>query len=466
MEAVIPSYACKINGRDLKKAANKRVDSPITPPFRDGQEMESLLSAISERASPFPFDEESNAGKHRLADYSQKSPAKPIAPDEAAKTPSDDTGDKVEVSKTQQTVAPSDTKEGSSTGVTPDAENNGPAEKGDHGEKNGNKPEPPLPSNIPARPPSTKSRNASLSRADGRTPIGGHSRSSSLSRMSIPIAASPSLFYREPFHKLWHSESPIYVPPGGVTKEDQPTRPESGKEMVEIRSRNPSITRPLFACMAAGPSNSHPLEFSSRSVSRGRQPLAKAKATEGDVAALVNTRTSRATGSADRGRQASNNRSIVSRGAISTTSSASWLFETPPLRTQPGLDPDDEIIAMISLISRSCPVHNHSQVQTQAQGNQPGGSTTTATSNAGELAPHIPVVGGAEDSIYEVFLPPNIRELVNSLPSSDSRNQATLRGLELARNRESPKFDPPTPTAMQYDVSLKDEKNIRRVSSV
>lgn len=120
---------------------------------------------------------------------------------------------------------------------------------------------------------------------------------------------------------------------------------------------------------------------------------------------------------------------------------------------------------MINLISRSCPVHSHSQTQ-QGQARQPADATGVTPSDVGGQSPQTPVSGRVEDSIYEVILPPNIRELVNSLPSSEARNPTPLRGLDIARSRGSPKFDPPTPTAMVYDASLQDETNIPRVASV
>ncbi|KAL1909008.1 hypothetical protein Sste5344_005139 [Sporothrix stenoceras] len=196
---------------------------------------------------------------------------------------------------------------------------------------------------------------------------------------------------------------------------------------------------------------------------------------------------------------------LSSRGrSMSTSSANSWLFGTPPpTSTQPPLDPGDEIIAMINLIHNDCPVHNsrapslgpqsqtpmgqHGRSQSQGQGpgqgqrqgrpaSQQRESRQTpqrqATPRAQTPSPRLqqqeqlllqqsqpqsntPVMNGGdgEEPVYEVILPPHIRELVESLSSPDSRVQSPLRALDLLKpDRATPKFDPPTPTAMQFSI--------------
>lgn len=168
-------------------------------------------------------------------------------------------------------------------------------------------------------------------------------------------------------------------------------------------------------------------------------------------------------------------------------------------------NPDDDIVAMISLVNRGCPVHRghggnrhhgHGQ-ENDADGQRPSGSaalsrnrqqhrrgaslssptnqqlprpsSSTATPGTAPLRGQFSTPA-QDDSIYEVFLPPHIRDLVESLsdPSENHplrRRQAALgspqRGgsalagsgttSELHQSRGTPKFDPPTPTAMQFN---------------
>lgn len=234
MEATIPFSASWINGGGLIKAAGKRMDSPITPPIRNAKELDYLLSAISETASPVPTDGEVNSEKRRRVDTMQNSPAQTNTAFPERLTPPS-VQDRGRCPTTQQAKTHGDVANDNNSSAPPDVEKNGLSEADDRGEPQDGNQEPHPPSNIPARPQSTKSRNASLSRADGATPVNGISRNSSQSRMSIPLLASPSVFYREPHIGLWQSESPMHTPSGGMTKGSQPARQENAKEMVEIK---------------------------------------------------------------------------------------------------------------------------------------------------------------------------------------------------------------------------------------
>ncbi|CAK7228405.1 hypothetical protein SEUCBS140593_006902 [Sporothrix eucalyptigena] len=343
----------------------------------------------------------------------------------------------------------------------------------------------PAPAILLGRPASTKARNASLPRLPHYIDPSDPYRSMSQSRMSIPIVASPSVFHQDPLSQS-HSrrpESPIYF------------RPETkGSNKPGTGNNTPSN----------GASGSGVLmKQATRPVSRGRQPTAKENATNGTVLQSTqwsNSRTSRdANNEADLGRQAPNSRpaetvsrtgppsSLSMRGrSLSTTSASPWPFGTPPLtRTQPPLDPDDDIIAVINLIHNDCPVHtsrapslgpqtqiqvqeapqSESQTEQQAEG---GSRERRRHSQQIQGTPRVQTPGqqqrsqtpaaqinGAEP-VYEIILPPHIRELVESMSSPGSRIQSPLRALDLLRpDRTSPKFDPPTPTAMLFEVNEK-----------
>lgn len=400
----------------------------------------------------------------------------------------------------------------------------------------------PTPATLPNRPPSTKSRNASLPRLP-QVVDPTDLRRMSASRMSIPIVASPSVFRQEsqPQSMSRRSESPIYPRPEPQGA-NNPIRPHHSRQTSETRYERPHShigshrTDSPVAYAPVQNGNSTPsqgasgsgtwMQQGSRPVSRGRQPFSKTNPTNGTGVPgpqWPNGNAGRTTDGVDRGRRVSNNRAAesVSRSgapsalsshdrSMSTNSSTSWLFGTPPpTSTQPPLDPGDEIIAMINLIHNDCPVHNsrapslepqaqsqaaqqargqsrgqgqvQGQVQGQGQGRQASqqrerqprqrqATPRTQTPNQQQQPQQLllqqqqqsqtPVTqGGGQEPVYEVILPPHIRELVESLSSPDSRIQSPLRALDLLKaDRATPKFDPPTPTAMQFDIN--DEKNM------
>ncbi|KJR83788.1 amidase [Sporothrix schenckii 1099-18] len=387
-------------------------------------------------------------------------------------------------------------------------------QKFEHLNKNNERQPSPVQADLPNRPPSTKSRNASLPRVPQAFNGPSDLRRLSVSRMSIPILASPSLFRQDSQAQshLRGSDSPIYFRPEsqGVHEAAQPQRTGSA-------AANPDPKRDNSKSSQNSTGSGASLEKGSRPVSRGRQPFSKINATNGTSIPSTqrpNTNTSRVSNSLDRGRRTSNNRSgeSVSRSdapsalsshdrVMSTNSASNWLFSTPPLNnTQPPLDPDDEIIAMISLIDHHCPVHNSNSrapsqepqaqlqatQQARAQSRGQGQGQGRAASQPGErpprqreATPHTQTPNqqqpeqilsrqqsqapaaqeGNAEPVYEVILPPHIRELVESLSSPDSSVQSPLRALEaLKTSRSTPKFDPPTPTAMQFDT--KEEKKL------
>ncbi|ERS95771.1 hypothetical protein HMPREF1624_07846 [Sporothrix schenckii ATCC 58251] len=200
------------------------------------------------------------------------------------------------------------------------------------------------------------------------------------------------------------------------------------------------------------------------------------------------------------------------------SSSSWLLGTPPLAHTQLPLDPGDEIIAMINVIRNGCPTHDsrapslepqsqrqtmkhdRSQSQTQnrsqaqGQGQDPRQSRqssqqrerpvwqqhrqgTTGTRVSNQQQPQsqqlllqqqqhqqqqqrhpsqAPTAQGdnAQEPIYEIILPPHLRELVETMSSPDPRAESATHALDSKRqDRAAPKFNPPTPTAMKFDTN-------------
>ncbi|EPE02927.1 carbon-nitrogen hydrolase [Ophiostoma piceae UAMH 11346] len=171
-----------------------------------------------------------------------------------------------------------------------------------------------------------------------------------------------------------------------------------------------------------------------------------------------------------------------------------------------GMDPDDEIIAMINLVHKGRPMHRKGQQQRPSFG--AGSAPPTSLDNQNQTRPTRRLAspteearyakpdiispgftnyadgednadseygheyadsrdGSMDESIYEVILPPHIRELVDSMKnplekSSAARiqrlvhtarsnnNLAKGASIDAQLSRGTPRFNPPTPRAMQF----------------
>ncbi|OAA60436.1 Nitrilase/cyanide hydratase and apolipoprotein N-acyltransferase [Niveomyces insectorum RCEF 264] len=382
---------------------------------------------------------------------------------------------------------------------------------------------------VPTRPTSTKSRNASLSRVpDNSRPTDSFGRSISQSRMSIPLVASPSVFRQDPQpYYPWSTDSPIYFRPDSnyrnrsAQRSNQPTPGETRDDERQGRAPMRRLVSPAGRTAPAvpfsqfcksndgqdgqdsqeGQENNASFTIARekidarrssipRPVSRGRQPLPRDDPARGaDGTARQSPGPVRdVTEASNRGRRLSSSHlqqsterafasnSVLQNRAVSTTSSASWLFGTPPPRTHPPLDPGDEIVAVINLVNRGCPVHTpilagstpptfsqqeldrqheHQDSQEPQEGKQrreeeeedEKAASNSSRSRGSSKPPEAPT---AEDSVYEVILPPHLRELVESTTPGSHHSLRVLDGI---KGRTTPQFNPPTPTAMDFKVN-------------
>ena len=367
----------------------------------------------------------------------------------------------------------------------------------------------PTSASLPYRPSPTKSRNTSSQRytpgISAATDEKPHNVSQS--RTSIASPASPSPFHRhqEPSHSRKKSETGLGRSESRAAYQNGPAGISTPPPAASGTSRGPG-SRPTRPVSRGRQPNSRTNSANGYSAQNSAQ-----------ITQWSNGTASRTEDGMDRGRQhpsISSNRATESVSRSSTTTStasmssrdrsmsatSSWLFGTPtPASHQSPLDPGDEIVAMINLIRNDCPMHSsrapslepqaqinaqqdHAQAQGQRLRRQASSQQMDRQSRRrqAQATPQMQIPnqqsqqnqlllqqqnqsqspaaqgGGAQEPLYAIILPSHIRELVESLSDPDPRfsSPSQRRSRDpLKPERTTPKFDPPTPTAMQFDIS-------------